>query len=85
MNIEFDDFALQQAMDAVASVHGKKISAFEATTLICTYLEWLNSDDRDFSDEMLQARETFAKLTGEQPEECPSKLWGDALQSVGKM
>lgn len=84
MNIEFDDFALQQAMDAVADVHGKNISAFEATTLICTYLEWLNSDDRDFSDEMLEARKTFNKLTEEQPDECPSKLWDDALESVGK-
>lgn len=55
-----------------------------ARSLIETFLENLDSSDRDFSDEMLQARKTFRKLTAEQPDECPSKLWDDALASVGR-
>lgn len=72
--------------DAVEHVRawGHKISFGVAADLIDAFLESLNSEDRDFSDEMIEARKRFKTLIVEQPDECAQKLWEDALQSVGR-
>lgn len=76
--------AIEEAQKWVEEEYGFSMPWGSARALIDTFLEHLDSEDRDFSDEMLQARRTFKKLTDEQPSECPSKLWDDALESVGK-
>lgn len=82
---EEHDVALREAQGWVEEYYEFKMPHGAAKALVETFLEWCSSDNRDFSDEMLQARETFAKLTKEQPEECPSKLFEDALRSVGRL
>lgn len=77
-------YALEEAQKWIESEYDVKMPWGAARALIDTFLENLDSEDRDFSDEMLQARKTFKKLTADQPDECPSKLWDDALQSVGR-
>lgn len=76
--------AIEEAQKWVEEEYAFTMPWGAARALVDTFLENLDSRDRDFSDEMLQARKTFAKLTEEQPYECPSKLWDDALGSVGK-
>lgn len=71
--------ALEEAVEYVMLLWEHEIPMIVAEDLIEVFLVSLDSEDRDFSDEMIEARKTFHKLTEEQPEECPSKLWEDAL------
>jgi hypothetical protein len=80
---EYED-AMKEAQTWVEGEYDIRMPWGSAKALIETFLENLYSRERDFSDEMLQARKTFRKLTAEQPDECPSKLWDDALASVGR-
>lgn len=77
--------ALEEAQKWVEAEYEFKMPWGAAKALVETFLEWLSSNERDFSDEMLEARKTFNRLMDEQPEECPSKLFEDALRSVGRM
>lgn len=83
VDVEYEH-AIKEAKKYVEREYGAELPAWSARVLIETFLDNLSSEDRDFSDEMLQARKTFRKLTAEQPEECPSKLWDDALASAGR-
>lgn len=78
------EHAIKEAKKYVEREYGASLPMWSARALIETFLENLNSEDRDFSDEMIEARKTFKTLTDQQPDECPSKLWDDALASVGR-
>ncbi|MEK1908152.1 MAG: hypothetical protein AAAB13_20460 [Pseudomonas sp.] len=89
MRIHLDEpehkMALEEATKSVEEYHEFKMPFGAAQALVEEFLWWLDSQDRDFSDEMLQARKTFKKLCDEQPDECPSKLFEDVLRSIGRM
>lgn len=77
--------ALEEAQKSVEEDYEFTMPRGAAQALVEEFLWWLDSNDRDFSDEMLEARKTFKKLMDEQPEECPSKLFEDVMRSIGRM
>ena len=81
LDIEMDIFALEQSIAFVKDAYGTNISPVEASVLIQAYIEWLDSEDRDFSDKMLRARKLYKEALEEHDDECPSRLWEDALEA----
>jgi hypothetical protein len=78
---EFDEFALQCAANHIPKSNGASASAY-IQEIILEYLSWCNSDDRNFSDEMIAARANFKRRCEAEPDECHSKIWEEVKREA---